>query len=87
MNENVNLVIVTRGHRRCLTVPAQAGRTDACCTGIIGGSRKRRAVYQSLRERGISEERHSPVGLKAGAQTPEEIAARLIRIRGELLSG
>ncbi|HUW66124.1 MAG TPA: XdhC family protein [Spirochaetia bacterium] len=95
IREDSYVVIVTRGHQHDLTVLSQAIQTDACYIGMIGSARKRQAVYQGLRESGISEERlarvHSPIGLKIGAETPEEIAvsivAQLIQVRGELLHG
>ncbi len=81
------LVIVTRGHLHDKTVLAQALRTDAKYIGMIGSIRKRNAIYEALRAEGFTEadlERvHSPIGLKIGAETPEEIAVSIV---GELIA-
>lgn len=87
------LVIVTRGHQHDLTVLAQALQTGAGYIGMIGSCRKRDAVYQALRERGVTGEQlsrvYSPIGLDINAETPEEIAvsivAEIIKVRGELM--
>lgn len=83
------VVIVTRGHMHDRDVLTQALRTDAGYIGMIGSSRKRRAVYDSLLDNGFTEadlERvFSPIGLPIGADTPEEIGvsivAELIKVR------
>jgi xanthine dehydrogenase accessory factor len=83
------LVIVTRGHLHDKTVLAQALRTPAAYIGMIGSIRKRNAVYDELRAEGFTDEDfkrvHSPIGLKIGAESPEEIAvsiaAELIQVR------
>jgi xanthine dehydrogenase accessory factor len=83
------LVIVTRGHLHDKTVLAQALRTQAAYIGMIGSIRKRNAVYDELRAEGFTDEDfkrvHSPIGLKIGAESPEEIAvsiaAELIQVR------
>jgi xanthine dehydrogenase accessory factor len=83
------LVIVTRGHLHDKTVLAQALRTPAAYIGMIGSIRKRNAVYDELRAEGFTDEDfkrvHSPIGLKIGAESPEEIAvsiaAELIEVR------
>ncbi|HSV85869.1 MAG TPA: XdhC family protein [Levilinea sp.] len=83
------LVIVTRGHLHDKAVLAQALRTPAVYIGMIGSIRKRNAVYDDLRAEGFTdadfERVHSPVGLKIGSESPEEIAvsiaAELIQVR------
>ena len=85
------IVIVTRGHVHDQTVLAQALATDAGYVGMIGSRKKRDAIYQNLREQGISQAAidrvHCPIGLDIGADTPEEIAvsivAELIQKRAE----
>ncbi len=76
------VVIVTRGHLHDREVLAQALRTSARYIGMIGSSRKRDAIYQSLIEEGFSETDlrrvHSPIGLAIGADTPEEIAISIV---------
>ncbi len=86
IGEDSYLVIVTRGHLHDKTVLAQALRTPARYIGMIGSVRKRDAIYAALRAEGYSEADiarvHSPIGLRIGAETPEEIA---ISIVGELI--
>jgi xanthine dehydrogenase accessory factor len=86
------LVIVTRGHIHDKTVLAQALKSRAGYIGMIGSRRKRELIYRSLLDEGFSNEDlarvHSPIGLKIGAETPEEIAvsivAELIQVRAEM---
>jgi xanthine dehydrogenase accessory factor len=86
------LVIVTRGHLHDKTVLEQALRTPAAYIGMIGSIRKRNAVYDELRAEGFTDEDfrrvHSPIGIKIGAESPEEIAvsiaAELIQVRSGL---
>ncbi len=87
------LVIVTRGHLHDKTVLAQALRTPAKYVGMIGSIRKRDAIYDALRAEGFTAADlarvHSPIGLRIGADTPEEIAvsivAELIACRAQAL--
>jgi xanthine dehydrogenase accessory factor len=79
---NDYLVIVTRGHMHDLTVLHQALQTPAEYIGMIGSVRKRDIIYSKLQEWGVSRETlqtvHSPIGLKIGAETPEEIAISIV---------
>lgn len=83
------LIIVTRGHAHDRDALAAALETRAGYIGMIGSKSKRSAVYATLREKGVTEERlaavYSPIGLDIGAETPAEIAvsimAELIRWR------
>lgn len=76
------LVIVTRGHSHDKTVLAQALRTAAGYIGMIGSRRKRDTIYKALLGEGFSREDlervHCPIGLKIGAETPEEIAVSIV---------
>jgi xanthine dehydrogenase accessory factor len=86
------LVIVTRGHLHDLTVLRAALRCAPAYIGMIGSSRKIKMIYQALLEEGFSQESlqkvHAPIGLKIGAESPEEIAvciaAELIQVRAGL---
>lgn len=86
---NAYLIIVTRGHACDVNVLEQAVRTNAKYIGMIGSRRKIAMIMQHLREQGVSQAIldtvHAPIGLKIGADTPEEIAvsiaAELIQIR------
>jgi len=83
------MVIVTRGHIHDRDVLRRALNTKPAYIGMIGSRRKRRVIYDSLMEEGITKETlegvHSPIGLDIGAETPEEIAvsivAELIHVR------
>lgn len=89
IDEHSYLVLVTRGHLHDRTVLEQAVRTHARYIGMIGSRRKVRMLYENLIETGISEDLlkrvHAPIGLKIGAETPEEIAisilAELIQVK------
>lgn len=76
------VVIVTRGHMHDREVLAQALRTDAGYIGMIGSSKKRKAVYDSLIQAGFTETDlqrvYSPIGLAIGADTPEEIGISIV---------
>ncbi|GAK57734.1 xanthine and CO dehydrogenases maturation factor [Candidatus Vecturithrix granuli] len=86
---NAYLIIITRGHKCDLNVLEQAIRTNAKYIGMIGSTRKIAIVLQHLRDQGVSqamiETIHAPIGVKIGADTPEEIAvsiaAELIQVR------
>ncbi len=78
VDTNTYYVIVTRGHkddRVCLETILE--KPYAYC-GMIGSKGKVDILFSALREKGVSEEVlsriHSPIGLKIGAETPEEIA-------------
>ena len=89
LGPNDYVIIVTRSHLHDRDVLAQALQTDASYIGMIGSSRKRKAVYASLQEKGFSDTDlqrvHSPIGLFIGADTPEEIGvsivAELVQVR------
>lgn len=91
--KNSFLVIMTRGHAHDKTVLGQALDTGAGYIGMIGSTRKRAAVYDALREEGVSDADlarvHCPIGLPIKAETPAEIAvsivAEMIQKRAELL--
>ncbi len=83
------LVIMTRGHVFDRAVLAQALRTEAGYVGMIGSKKKIAQTFETLREKGFTDEDlarvHAPIGLDIGAETPEEIAvsiaAEIIQIR------
>lgn len=88
----------TRGHHHDNMVLSQALQSLAFYIGMIGSIRKRDTLYQNLLARGVCgpadlERVNCPVGLKIGADTPEEIAvsvcaqliqARALKTRGKL---
>lgn len=87
LGPNDHVVIMTRGHLHDRDVLAQALRTEAGYIGMIGSSKKKAAVYESLLDAGYGQDDldrvHCPIGLSIGAETPEEIA---VSIAGELVS-
>lgn len=86
-DSNAYYVIVTRGHqydRLCLETILK--KPYVYC-GMIGSHSKIEIVYDALMRQGISVEQlgtvHAPIGLKIGANTPEEIAVCIV---GELIA-
>ncbi len=76
------LVILTHGHRYDQEVLAQALRMPARYIGMIGSTRKKAAIFASLRQRGYSDTElarvHCPIGMDIGAQTPREIGVAIV---------
>ena len=88
-DEDTYFVIVTRAHRwdrECLRIIS--GKPNAY-VGMMGSKRRVGLVLDSLRKEGVPEEFLSrvctPIGLRIGAETPEEIAvsvmAQIIEIK------
>jgi len=79
---SVYIAIVTRGHIYDKDVLREALQRNPVYIGMIGSKRKRKIIYESLMEEGITNERlsqvHSPIGLDIGAETPEEIAVSIV---------
>ena len=82
MDENAYAVILTRGHAHDAVALEQALATGAGYIGMIGSRRKRDAVYDALRRKGVSDAAlarvHCPIGLPIGAETPGEIAVSIV---------
>jgi Xanthine and CO dehydrogenases maturation factor, XdhC/CoxF family len=76
------IVIATRGHAHDRDVLVASLRTNAGYIGMIGSESKRAAVYNSMGNKGFSQERidfvHSPIGLPIGASSPQEIAVSIV---------
>ena len=75
-------IIVTRGHRydtECLDAILQK---KYAYVGMMGSRRRSAIVKEQLAGKGVSRERleevHTPIGLKIGAETPEEIAVSVM---------
>ncbi len=92
-DESSYLVIVTRGHMGDYEVLRSALRQPCAYIGMIG-SRKKVAETMALLEReGFPREQlsrvHSPIGLKIGSETPEEIAisicAEMVAVRAGVM--
>ncbi|MFZ5642170.1 MAG: XdhC family protein [Bacillota bacterium] len=75
-------VIITRGHKYDFDCLRELISRPAGYIGMIGSSRKVKAVMSELEEEGIEkgllEKVYSPIGLDIGAQTPEEIALSIM---------
>ncbi|TGE39318.1 XdhC/CoxI family protein [Desulfosporosinus fructosivorans] len=80
------VVIVTRGHRYDKECLKKVIYRPAGYIGMIGSRRRVKALLAELLEEGFPSERlqsiYSPIGLKIGAETPEEIA---LCILGEII--
>jgi xanthine dehydrogenase accessory factor len=76
------LAIMTWGHTHDRIVLEGALRTEPAYIGMIGSRKKWALMEQSLRDKGFSEERiaqiHSPIGIRIGGETPEEIAVSIV---------
>ncbi len=76
------IVIVTRGHSHDRDVLRWALTQPAVYVGMIGSRRKRKIIYRSLMDEGVTADQlarvHSPIGLSIDAQTPEEIAVSIV---------
>lgn len=75
-------LIFTHGHKYDKSSLRYALKHDASYRGMIGSKGKVKTTLESLKEEGFSEELlstvYSPIGLKIGAITPEEIAISII---------
>ena len=75
------VVVMTRGHQADYEVLRLVLKTDAYYIGCIGSRAKVAVTHKRLLEDGYSEEDflriHTPIGLKIGAETPEEIAVSI----------
>ncbi|AET66943.1 xanthine and CO dehydrogenases maturation factor, XdhC/CoxF family [Desulfosporosinus orientis DSM 765] len=92
INPQTFVVIITRGHRYDKLCLRKVINQSASYTGMIGSRRRVKAMLTELEEEGIPSETlqklYSPIGLKIGAETPEEIAvsilSELIKVQKEL---
>ena len=75
-------VIVTRGHRYDTICLERILHKNYAYVGMMGSRRRVALVKDQLAEQGISREIlegvHTPIGLKIGAETPEEIAVSVM---------
>lgn len=82
------VIVVTHGHEFDYEVLAQTVNSPAKYAGCMGSRRKTAVIRERLKnEAGIPdsaiERLHAPIGLKIGAETPEELA---ISIAAELIA-
>jgi xanthine dehydrogenase accessory factor len=75
-------VVVTRGHRFDRECLLEIMKHETGYVGMMGSRARSARMKQTLLEEGIPEEMqqrlHAPIGLKIGAQTPEEIAISIV---------
>lgn len=75
-------IIVTRGHRYDTECLAAILKKNYAYVGMMGSRRRTAIVKDQLEEQGVSREIldavHTPIGLKIGAETPEEIAVSVM---------
>ncbi|EHQ88362.1 XdhC family protein [Desulfosporosinus youngiae] len=87
INSQTFVVIITRGHRYDKVCLRKVINQPASYIGMIGSRKRVKALIAELVEEGVPSELlqdlHSPIGLKIGAETPEELA---VSILGELIS-
>jgi len=92
INSQTFVVIITRGHRYDKVCLRNVINRPASYIGMIGSRKRVKALKAELEEEGIANELlqtlYSPIGLKIGAETPEEIAvsilSELIKVQREL---
>ena len=85
------VVVMTRSHPLDESILKGIAGREAAYVGMIGSSRKAKAVLAGLEEAGVDPawlgKVKSPVGIKIGAETPAEIAvsilAEMIKVRRE----
>ena len=85
------IAIMTRGHVNDYEVIKGIIGKPYRYLGMIGSISKRNEIYSKLGETGISDDLikqvYSPIGLKIGGETPEEIAvsivAELVKVRNQ----
>ena len=80
------VVVITRGHRYDKVCLQKVLGQPAAYIGMIGSRKRVKALFAELEEEGVPKELlqkiYSPIGLKIGAETPEELA---VCILGELI--
>lgn len=76
------IVIVTRGHRHDGVCLRKALEFETKYTGMIGSKRRVDGMIKQLLEEGYTKDElskvHTPIGLRIGAVTPEEISISII---------
>lgn len=76
------VVVITRGHRHDADCLRDILQREVAYAGMIGSARRVRIVLDGLLEDGYTKDQiekvHSPIGLKIGAVTPEEIAISIL---------
>lgn len=94
-DKDTYFVIVTRGHRYDQVCLEEILGKDSAYIGMIGSKARVKRIKELLSGKGYHdsklEEIYSPIGLKIGAETPEEIAvsimAEIIQVKNQIKRG
>lgn len=82
INPQTFVVIITRGHRYDKVCLRKVINQPAAYIGMIGSRKRVKALKAELEQEGVPSESlqklYSPIGLKIGAETPEEIAVSIL---------
>lgn len=82
INPQTFVVIITRGHRYDKVCLRKVINQPASYIGMIGSRKRVKALLAELEEEGVPnkllQKLYSPIGLKIGAETPEEIAISIL---------
>lgn len=92
---DISVIIVTRGHTADIECLREVINKDLTYVGMIGSKKKNEAIFSVLKNEGVFDNQlkkiFAPIGLKIGAQTPEEIAvsiaAQLVEQRKDIKNG
>ncbi len=88
-DENSYIVIMTFSHQTDLLVLKKLAPLNYKYIGMLGSKKKVEKIFSILKNEGITEDElskvYSPIGIKIGSQTPEEIsisiAAEIIKVK------
>jgi len=76
------IVLVTRAHTLDTELLRAALQTPAAYIGMLGSKRRVLTVFDTLKQEGVSDEQlarvHAPIGIRIGAETPQEIAVSIL---------
>lgn len=85
-DEDTYFAVMTRGHRFDRECLLEIMKHPFAYAGMMGSRARSARMRQTLAEEGIPKEKaellHAPIGVKIGAQTPEEIA---VSVLGEII--
>lgn len=80
--DTASFVLAAHGHSFDCAALAGALQRKSGYVGMIGSPQKAQALFDKLRQRGVSDEQlatvHSPIGLDIGGETPEAIALSIM---------
>lgn len=88
-------IIVTRGHRYDIDCLKEILTKESAYVGMIGSGLRIRRIKENLLKEGFDKDKldqvYTPMGIKIGAETPEEISisimAEIIEVKNKILKG